>query len=70
MVLKVHSHGASIAAITNDQPIPCSIFNTGYLYAYAVSYDWGKSAQKHNVGTAKHHILLRVPPESEIRGKH
>lgn len=58
------------AMARSNQPIPCSTFNSdGSLYAYAVSYDWHKGAENHNPTTAKHHILLHVPQESEIKGK-
>jgi len=58
------------AMARSNQPIPCSTFNSdGSLYAYAVSYDWSKGAENHNPATAKHHILLHVPQESEIKGK-
>lgn len=58
------------AMARSNQPIPCSTFNSdGSLYAYAVSYDWSKDAENHNPTTAKHHILLHVPQESEIKGK-
>ncbi|XP_034217860.1 protein RAE1-like isoform X2 [Prunus dulcis] len=53
-----------------NQPIPCSTFNNdGSIFAYAVCYDWGKGAEKHNPATAKNHIFLHVPQEAEVKRK-
>ncbi|KAK4357769.1 hypothetical protein RND71_023379 [Anisodus tanguticus] len=53
-----------------SQPIPCSAFNhDGSIYAYAVCYDWSKGAENHNPSTAKTHIYLHFPQESEVKGK-
>ncbi|XP_021813386.1 protein RAE1-like isoform X2 [Prunus avium] len=53
-----------------NQPIPCSTFNNdGSIFAYAVCYDWGKGAEKHNPATAKNYIFLHVPQEAEVKRK-
>ncbi|PQQ12427.1 protein RAE1 [Prunus yedoensis var. nudiflora] len=53
-----------------NQPIPCSTFNNdGSIFAYAVCFDWGKGAEKHNLATAKNYIFLHVPQEAEVKRK-
>ncbi|XP_050369714.1 protein RAE1-like [Argentina anserina] len=53
-----------------SQPIPCSTFNQdGSIYAYAVCYDWSKGAENHNPATAKNHIYLHLPQDSEVKAK-
>ncbi|XP_041017620.1 protein RAE1 isoform X1 [Juglans microcarpa x Juglans regia] len=53
-----------------SQPIPCSTFNNdGSLFAYSSCYDWSKGAENHNPATAKSHIFLHLPQESEVKSK-
>mmetsp|Transcript_12066 Transcript_12066/g.24264 ORF Transcript_12066/g.24264 Transcript_12066/m.24264 type:complete len:344 (-) Transcript_12066:2458-3489(-) len=53
-----------------NAPIPCGSFNRdGSIYGYAVSYDWSRGAAEHNPTTAKNHILLHAPAESEVKGR-
>ena len=53
-----------------DQSIPCGAFNRdGSVYAYAVSYDWSHGYAGHNPATAKNHILLHAPQESEVKNR-
>ncbi|KAK4564119.1 hypothetical protein RGQ29_006276 [Quercus rubra] len=58
------------AMLRCSQPIACSTFNNdGSIYAYSVCYDWSKGAENHNPATAKTHIFLHLPQESEVKGK-
>ncbi|KAL6279802.1 hypothetical protein ACE6H2_016683 [Prunus campanulata] len=53
-----------------NQPIPGSTFNNdGSIFAYAVCFDWGKGAEKHNLATANNYIFLHVPQEAEVKRK-
>ncbi|KAK9827320.1 hypothetical protein WJX81_004742 [Elliptochloris bilobata] len=53
-----------------NQSIPCGAFNRdGSIYAYAVSYDWGKGFAEHNPQTAQNHILLHSPQDAEVKNR-
>ncbi len=53
-----------------SSPIPAGMYNhDGSIYAYAVSYDWSRGHAEHNPVTAKHHILLHSPTESEVKAR-
>lgn len=51
-------------------PIPCCTFNRdGTIFAYAVSYDWGKGYSEYNPQTMKNAILLHAVKEEEVKPK-
>ncbi|XXG84376.1 hypothetical protein AAC387_Pa10g1903 [Persea americana] len=53
-----------------NQPIPCSTFNSdGSIFAYATCYDWSKGEEGYNPATAKSHIFLHKPQDSEVKAK-
>ena len=53
-----------------NQSIPCGAFNRdGSIYAYAVSYDWGKGFAEHSPQTAQNHILLHSPQDAEVKNR-
>lgn len=49
-------------------PLPCGAFNAdGSIFAYAVSYDWSKGAEAHNVASAQNGIYLHATQEGECK---
>ena len=54
----------------SNLPITSGTFNRdGRIYAYAVSYDWGKGAENHNPQQNNNHILLHATQESEVKSR-
>lgn len=51
-------------------PITDAAYNSdGSIYAYAVCYDWSRGHAEHVPSTAKSHILLHSPSDSEVKPK-
>jgi len=48
----------------------CSSYNrSGMIYAYAISYDWGRGYAEYNPQTMKNTILLHSMKEDECKAK-
>lgn len=51
-----------------NAPVSCANFShDGALFAYGVSYDWGKGAEAHNPTTAKNYVMIHAVQDSEIK---